>query len=163
MPTATSIIFFFQTLGGAVFSAVGQNTFIDKFLARLLETVPDVNPQAIVHTGATSLRDIVPPQSLPQVIDAYNYSLTHGPFLVSMIVSCLSLFGALGVEWRSIKEKKADQMGTRRRTKDLEQDAGSVSESAAAPPTGDTEKKPMTPSEPESSATQRTAEKETAV
>jgi hypothetical protein len=105
VPTGTAVIFFFQALGGAVFTAVGQNTFIDKFLTQLGK-IPGINPPALVHTGATALRDAVTREQLPLVIEAYNYAITHGPFFVSTIMACLTIFGALGTEWRSVKEKK---------------------------------------------------------
>ncbi|KAF2663635.1 MFS general substrate transporter [Microthyrium microscopicum] len=134
VPTGISIIFFFQTLGGAVFTAVGQNTFIDKFLKQLA-VLPGINGMAVVNTGATALRDHVPAALLPKVLVAYNYSLTHGPFLVSTIVACLSIFGAMGMEWRSVKEKKnaemgaasgaPAEMGTSNKVADVERDAES--------------------------------------
>jgi MFS family permease len=108
-PLGIALIFFFQTFGGAVFMSVGQNTFIDKFISQL-RLVHGINPDVIGQTGATALRSAVPKDLLPQVIVAYNYAITHGPFLVSTIIACLSIIGALGMEWRSVKERK-DQVG----------------------------------------------------
>jgi hypothetical protein len=132
VPTGIAIIFFFQMLGGSVFTAVGQNIFIDKFIKQL-NGIQGVNAHAIVKTGATAIRHQVPAAALPAVIKAYNYSLTHGPFLVSTIVACLAIFGTVGMEWRSVKEKKAAQMGGQnRRSKDVEADAVSNAPSSAA-------------------------------
>jgi hypothetical protein len=117
VPIGTSIIFFFQTFGGALFMSVGQNTFIDKFIAQLTKHVTNVDP-AIVFVGATSLRNAVPPSTLPAVIKAYNYSVTQGPFLVSTITACISIFGAIGTEWRSVKEKQGQ--GAKPKPKDIE-------------------------------------------
>jgi MFS transporter len=105
VPIGTSIIFFFQTFGGALFMSVGQNTFIDKFISQLAKHVHNVNPN-IVFIGATSLRNAVPADTLPAVLQAYNFSVTQGPFLVSTITACISIFGAIGTEWRSVKEKQ---------------------------------------------------------
>jgi MFS family permease len=123
VPIGTSIIFFCQTFGGALFMSVGQNTFIDKFL-KALKHVPGVNPDIVIQTGATALRDHVPKQSLPAVLEAYNYSVTHGPFLVSTILACLSIIGALGTEWRSVKEKQ--HLESKPKPKDIE--SGSAQE-----------------------------------
>jgi EmrB/QacA subfamily drug resistance transporter len=103
VPTGSAIMFFFQTLGGAVFVAVGQNVFFNKFLADL-EKIPGINAGAIVQLGATALKDAVPKEVLPQVLEAYNNSITKGPFFVALIVACLCIIPALGMEWRSTRE-----------------------------------------------------------
>jgi MFS family permease len=123
VPIGTSIIFFYQTFGGALFLSVSQNTFIDKFLTAL-KHVPGVNPDIIIQTGATALRDHVPKSALPAVIEAYSHSVTHGPFLVSTILASLSIIGALGTELRSVKEKQAH--APKAKPKDIE--SGSIND-----------------------------------
>ncbi|KAF2018205.1 major facilitator superfamily transporter [Aaosphaeria arxii CBS 175.79] len=103
IPTGTALLSLAQTLGGAVFVAVGQNTFIDKFVARL-EGIPGVDARAAVKGGATAVLDGVPRSAREMVVDAYNYALTNGPFFACLIVACLALPAALGMEWRSVKE-----------------------------------------------------------
>jgi hypothetical protein len=39
-----------------------------------------------------------------RVLEVYNSSLTKGPFFACMIVACLTVPAALGMEWRSVKE-----------------------------------------------------------
>lgn len=148
VPTGISIIFFFQMLGGAVFSAVAQNIFIDKFVKQLAG-IPGINPSSVVKTGATSIRNQVPSAELPRVVEAYNYAITHGPFLVSTIIACLAIFGTIGMEMRSVKEKKAAQMAAHgRRSKDIEADA--ISSSIHTSPRTDTEKPARTSTDAES-------------
>lgn len=117
VPIGISIIFFFQMFGGALMISVGQNTFVSKFL-QALQSVPGVNPHLVINTGATALRDHVAKESLPAVLEAYNYSIVKGPFLVSTIVGCLSIIGAIGTEWRSVKERQNQQ--TKAPAKDVE-------------------------------------------
>jgi len=102
VPTGTALLSLFQTLGGAVFAAVGQNVFIAKF-THGLDSIPGINSNAIVHIGATGLKNAVSPQLQQKVLEAYNISLTQGPFLAALIVACLALPAALGMEWRSVK------------------------------------------------------------
>jgi predicted MFS family arabinose efflux permease len=128
VPTGISIIFFFQTLGGAVFVSVGQNVFLNKFLKQL-GSVAGVNPGAVIGTGATALRDHVPRVLLPRVLEAYNYALTHGPFLVTAIVACFTIFGAIGMEWRSVKEGQPPK-ARKNAVKDVE--SGSLDEKSIA-------------------------------
>jgi EmrB/QacA subfamily drug resistance transporter len=104
IPTGTAILSLCQTLGGAVFTAVGQNTFIDKF-GDGLRSIPGINVGSVTAAGATSLREHVPAQLLDRVIAAYSNSLTQGPFFACMIVACLTLPAALGMQWKSVKQQ----------------------------------------------------------
>ncbi|KAF2728670.1 MFS general substrate transporter [Polyplosphaeria fusca] len=108
VPSGTAILSFAQTLGGAVFVAVGQNLFLDKFQAGL-GNIPGVDVHRISSAGATEIQHRVPPQLRPAVISAYNRSLTQGPFFAALIVACLMLPSALGMEWRSVKEEQQGQ------------------------------------------------------
>jgi EmrB/QacA subfamily drug resistance transporter len=103
IPTGTALLSLAQTLGGAIFVAVGQNTFINKFAAGL-SSVPGVDAQMAVHAGATELKNIVHVGLMGRVLEVYNSSLTKGPFFACMIVACLTVPAALGMEWRSVKE-----------------------------------------------------------
>lgn len=105
VPTGTALLSLCQTLGGAVFVAVGQNVFIDKFTTKL-EEIPGINPGRVASSGATNLKNAVPPQLQQQVLEAYNNSLTKGVFFAALIVACLALPAALGMEWRSVKENQ---------------------------------------------------------
>ncbi|KAF8173806.1 major facilitator superfamily protein [Mycena galopus ATCC 62051] len=104
IPTGTSLIMFFQTLGGALFVSVAQNVFTNKLKDGLASQVPGLNPAIVLSAGATSLRDAVDAQYLPAVISAYNDALVSG-FYVSVAMACLSLSGALAIEWKSVKGK----------------------------------------------------------
>ena len=108
IPVGTSIIMFIQTLGGALFISIAQNIFSNRFLANLYAAkVPGLDPKIIIHIGATSLRTTVDPSYLPQVLSAYDKAITQ-TFYVSLAVSCLSIIGALGMEWKSVKGKKIE-------------------------------------------------------
>jgi MFS family permease len=134
VPVGTAVIFFFQTFGGALFMSVAQNTFITKFVGQLAG-IPGVNPAIVGMTGATELRHKVPAASLPKVIDAYSYGVTQGPFFVSMITACLSILGAVGMEWLSVKDMNPDDEPADKFDKDLpakDVETGSVEEEAAA-------------------------------
>lgn len=102
---------FCLTLGGALFIAVGQNVFTNRLSTNLATNVPILNPSIVLNTGATSLRDAVGPGSLEGVLIAYNDALTH-TYYVSTAMACLSIIGALGMEWKSVKGKKTEAVAT---------------------------------------------------
>ncbi|KIM96201.1 hypothetical protein OIDMADRAFT_170908 [Oidiodendron maius Zn] len=103
-PTGTAAIIFFQTLGGAIMISVAQNVFQNRLLSNLNSAIPGLNltPEAILGTGATNLRDIVPQEYLLPVLTSLNKALSQ-TFYVGVAGACVSVFGCLGLEWRSVK------------------------------------------------------------
>jgi hypothetical protein len=102
-PIVSRLMFFMQQLGGSVFLSVAQNIFSSKLVGRL-SGVAGLDPKAIVNTGATDLRNIVPLNELSTVLDAYSYALARVFVLTTALGACMIL-GALAVEWKSIKAK----------------------------------------------------------
>ena len=109
VPIGTATVMFIQLLGGALFVSVGQNVFANNLLKNLIATVPSISPELIIGSGATKIREIqgITPENLPQVLVAYNGALTK-VFQVSLILACISIFGAVAMEWRSVKGKKIE-------------------------------------------------------
>lgn len=104
VPVGTSLMFFSQLLGGAIFTSVGSNVLSTELLRRLVG-IPGVNPTEVLDQGATELTGSVSAAALPAVLDAYNGSLRK-VFQVGLILTCLTALGAAALEWRSVKSKK---------------------------------------------------------
>ncbi|KAJ7909119.1 major facilitator superfamily transporter [Mycena leptocephala] len=107
IPVGTSIIMFTQTIGGALFISIAQNVFTNKLVSGLTHHVPGVSPLLVLSAGATSLKKLVPAEELAAVLVVYNEALITC-FYVAVAMASLSLFGALAVEWRSIKGKNVE-------------------------------------------------------
>ncbi|KAI8952708.1 major facilitator superfamily domain-containing protein [Xylaria longipes] len=120
-----SLMFFSQILGGAIFVSVGQNVLNNQLLQRLKD-VPGFSPGLILTGGATSLVNAFPTEYRPEVLVAYNESL-RTVFRVGLILATLSVIGAAGMEWRSVKK---DQKGAK--PKDVETGAADATADAAA-------------------------------
>lgn len=101
VPTAISVIMFFQTLGGAVFSSVAQNLLSSK-LVKGLANIPGFDSSNVVTIGATELRNVIPSQYVTQVIDVYNLAIKDVFYLGVALASC-TIFGALTIEWKNLK------------------------------------------------------------
>jgi len=134
VPTGSAMVFFCQTFGGAIFVSVGQNVFLDKLIARVGATIPAsvINPAVIAKTGATELRNFVPPAALPAVLQAYNWALMHGPMVVGVCIACFCVIGAAGMEWRNLKTKGHDKYAK----KDAETGDAEAEEAEAAAAAG---------------------------
>jgi len=102
VPVGTSLMFFSQLLGGAIFISVGQNVLNNQLLQRL-SGFPGFTPELIKSQGATGLIQQLPEAVRGQVLIAYNDSLRK-VFQVAVIMTCLTIFGALALEWRSVKK-----------------------------------------------------------
>ncbi|KAI4166336.1 MAG: hypothetical protein LQ342_000226 [Letrouitia transgressa] len=102
VPSATALMVFLQTFGGALFVSVGENVFTNKLVKGIVANVPDLNPLMVVKTGATRVHDSVPPQDLAGVVVAYNDALTNS-FIVATAMVCCTVVGSLAMEWRSVK------------------------------------------------------------
>ena len=106
IPSGIAIIFFFQQLGGALFTSVGQTLLSNILTSRLSGIkIPGVDVGSIVGEGATDLISTAPPEFLQPIIDAYNYAITR-IFFVAMGLSLCALLCALPMEWKSIKTGK---------------------------------------------------------
>lgn len=97
-----SLMFFGQTLFGAIFTSVGQNV-LDNQLANRLTGIPGISSQIFQSTGATEILNLIPAEYHTTGLVAYNDSL-RVCFQVGLIMACLSVPGALVMEWRSVKK-----------------------------------------------------------
>ena len=100
----TAITTFFQTLSGAVFVAVGQNVYLNRLATSLRHDLPNLDPNLVLHIGATDLKNAVPAKDLDLVKHAYNDALTY-MWYICVALACATAFGAVGIEWTNVKTK----------------------------------------------------------
>ncbi len=97
-----SLMFFAQSLGGAIFIAVAQSLF-QNYLGAELPLIDGIDTAKVLAASATGLSEAVPADKLTDVLLVYNGGI-HRSFIVSVAVSCLMILPALTMEWRTIKE-----------------------------------------------------------
>lgn len=105
--SVTAIILFWQTLAGAIFVSVGQSLFTNKLVKSVASEVPGVNPQLVVATGATELRDVfTSDDQLNGVIRAYMDGLKDAYTLGIALAGCSVLVVAamLVFDYRKVKK-----------------------------------------------------------
>lgn len=106
IPIGIAAIISMQSLGGAVFVSVGNNilqNILDQ--ASAAKNLPGIDIKAVIAAGATQFRSIVPAESLPALLVAYNHALQR-VFTAAIPLSGLAFVVALGLEWRSVRDKK---------------------------------------------------------
>ena len=104
IPVGASLMFFAQSLGGAVFVSVSQNIFENRLVSGLVQ-VAGLDVKSVIAAGATNLRTVLSPEQLGNVLTIYNEALTRA-FDVALAVSCASIMGALAMEWRSVRKAR---------------------------------------------------------
>lgn len=129
VPTGLALTVFAQTMGGAIFISVGQNVLTSNLVKGITQIVTDIDPQSIVNTGATDLRELVPAELLPDVLEVYNNALRQ-VFLISAGMAAVSVIGALGLEWKNVKKTEKKAGSGKADLKDHEKDSEKAGENA---------------------------------
>ncbi|KAL9109898.1 MAG: hypothetical protein Q9227_005421 [Pyrenula ochraceoflavens] len=100
-----SVLAFISFAGGTVFVAVSQILLENKLIQGLKGVIPNLDSSTLADGGATTLRNMVSKDKLPIVLDVYNDSI-RSIWDVALGLACLIFLASLGMEWKSVKEKK---------------------------------------------------------
>ena len=109
--TGLVVLSFTQDLGGIIALAISQNVFEHHLYTNAAEAVPGFDPTSILRNGITDLRNAVPSQFLGAFLIAYDKTLTE-VFYIAVAFGCLTMIGAIGIEWKSVKEDKSTEGST---------------------------------------------------
>ncbi|KAK2592137.1 hypothetical protein QQS21_010175 [Conoideocrella luteorostrata] len=110
----TSLIVLARSLGGAIFVSAGQNVFNDHIISGMTNKVPEIDYPIVLQSGATELQGTIRQIAsghadvVSRVLEVYNDAVVQ-TFVVALVLACMSIIGAIGVEWRSIKNKPKNQ------------------------------------------------------
>ncbi|OQE19402.1 hypothetical protein PENSTE_c015G04019 [Penicillium steckii] len=107
IPVGTAAVMFFQTLGGALFIAVGQSVFQNGLIEGISKYTTGVDPVAIVGAGATEMRKVLSEvgklDQLDGVIKSYMSGLRDS-YRVSLALMLVAFVSSLFLEWKSVKK-----------------------------------------------------------
>ena len=105
IPTGISLIFFAQSLGGAICTCIAQNVLSEELIKGLRGLLPNFDAASALDLGVSDIRTLVPASSLQAVLKAYNAALVD-VFYVATAMACLSIIGSSLVEWKKVQGKK---------------------------------------------------------
>lgn len=105
--TGLAILNLFNFLGASLFVTVGQTLFEDGLIQRLRSIIPDSNPSSLTNGGAASIRNLVPRDQLPVVLNAYNNSMKSIWYLAIGLAGLVFVV-SWAMEWKSVKKQKLD-------------------------------------------------------
>lgn len=107
--TGSAVIMFMRFLGAAIFLPVGENIFLNGLVSKL-SNLPGIDPKAVSDAGATDLRGLASGDDLKTLIADYNTAIINVFYLV-VALTAVTIFGAVAVEWVSIKARAKQQEG----------------------------------------------------
>lgn len=106
---ATSPLIALQSPVSAVFVAVIQDVFHSRLMFALHRNVPSVDSAFTVDSSKIvgSMRTIYP-NFLDGIIEFHNTASTalRDMFLIATVLGCLTIFGCVFIEWKSVKRKE---------------------------------------------------------
>lgn len=107
LTSATSIVVFFQFLGGAIFLGIAENIFVSRLVSSLHEYTPELDAQAVVNVGANGLRKLLSQEGQLDLLDgallAYDDAITR-TFLLGAAGAAIAFVASFGMKWRSFKK-----------------------------------------------------------
>jgi MFS family permease len=104
--TALVVLNFTQEIGGIIALAISQNIFQHRLYANSAANVPGFDPTLILKNGITDLKNSVPSQFQTGFHFAYNKTISE-VFYVAVAFGCLTMIGAVAIEWKSVKSEKS--------------------------------------------------------
>lgn len=107
IPVGTAAVMFFQTLGGALFIAVGQSVFQNGLIDGITKYTTGVDPMVIIGAGATEMRKVLGElgklDQIDGVIEAYMSGLRDS-YRVALALMVVAFVASLFLEWKSVKK-----------------------------------------------------------
>ena len=102
LSSATAMVLFCQTLGGAFFVSAGQSALANVVLKKLPIYVPSVNPVEVFAVGATELKNVFSAAELVGIKHAYMDGL-HAAWAIAIASAGVALVVSLFSKWRNLK------------------------------------------------------------
>ena len=104
-PMGIAVIQFMQGLGPAICVSAAQTLFTSRLTADLSTFAPSLNATSLETMGLSDLKKNIGAKNLGGVLLGYDEAVTQ-TFYLPVALTCLSLVGTLGMEWRSVKKKR---------------------------------------------------------
>ncbi|KAG6004262.1 hypothetical protein E4U21_001274 [Claviceps maximensis] len=111
LATATGMLLFFQSIGGAYFVSGSQSAFINQAIRHVMQNKSQkINQTTLVLTGATEIRTAFPAEQQPLVIAGYMAGLKV-VFAMCIAASGLATLVGLGTRWSRLKQHEKREIG----------------------------------------------------
>jgi len=93
-----------MNMGGTSFITAAQSVFVNSLINKLPFTAPNVDPVAVIATGATQLRSVFPANQVPGILLAYTSGIKNA-LVVSLCATGVSLVVGFVGRWKRLKSE----------------------------------------------------------
>lgn len=100
-----AVMMFLQGLMGSVIIIIANTIFDNSLLSEIRSRAPSANAEAVVAVGATAFREVVSPEQLPGVLEAYAISFDR-VFYFAIGLTAATFITSWGLGWHNVREKK---------------------------------------------------------
>ncbi|KAI9706192.1 MAG: hypothetical protein M1820_004953 [Bogoriella megaspora] len=105
----TSVLLFFQSMGGAIFVSASQTAFENELIKRLIQRGTGISGQEVTAIGATGLRQaFTDPEVLEQVRLSYNDGL-RVVWALCVALAGVAFLISLAMPWTNLKTVKRNE------------------------------------------------------
>ena len=104
-PMGIAVVQFMQGLGPAIFISAAQTLFTTRLAAEGSMSFRSNNETALDTIGLSDLQPHIGAKNLEGALLGYDKAVTQ-TFYLPVALTCLSLLGTVGMEWRSVKKKQ---------------------------------------------------------
>jgi hypothetical protein len=104
--SATAMLLFAQTLGGAIFVTAAQSAFTNTLVSHIAIYSPSVMPGKLLSIGATELRSTFSPEEMVGILKAYMEGLRVA-YGIAIAAAGIATCFAAGNKWRNLKGANA--------------------------------------------------------
>lgn len=94
----------FQNIGGTAFITASQAAFVNTLVKTLPKNAPQLDPLAVVQTGATDLRKKFAARDVVGIIESYMAGIQVG-FAIAIAATGVALLLALCQRWQRINQQ----------------------------------------------------------
>ncbi|KAM7200321.1 major facilitator superfamily transporter [Naviculisporaceae sp. PSN 640] len=106
-PLGVATILFFQNLGPTIGLSAASSILMGRLAQDIPRVFPNLDPKAIVGSGAKELAKLVSPEDIPVLTQLYNNALTR-VFILACAFAGASIVGIVGFGKARIRYDKAD-------------------------------------------------------
>ncbi|KAF2666273.1 MFS general substrate transporter [Microthyrium microscopicum] len=99
--SATAMVFFFQTIGGAFAISAAQSGFVNRLLGVLPTSAPGVDPMKVIATGATEIRHAFSAGDVAGIVQAYMAGVKV-TFIIMIALCSTTIIAACMAPWKRI-------------------------------------------------------------
>ncbi|KAH8808033.1 major facilitator superfamily domain-containing protein [Xylogone sp. PMI_703] len=106
LSSATAMVLFMQTLGGAFMVSAGESAFTNRLLQKLPTLAPSVSPALVSSIGITEIRKTFAPDVVPGIVASYLDGLKVA-YAISIALGGIAVLVSLASKWKNIKGAEA--------------------------------------------------------